>query len=297
MKPTTRLRELLRGDDLLISPGVYDVYSARAVEQAGYLTACTTGAGIANARYGFPDMGIMGLSDNLEACRTLARSISIPMMADADTGYGNPSTVFEVTRLFEETGVAGINIEDQLSPKRCGHMTGKEVISRAEMVKKIEAACDARRDDDFVVLARTDAIATEGIDAALARARAYVRAGADMIFADAVHDEEQIRMLVDAVNAPVSVNMGFGIRERPTTPLIPLVRLREIGVRRVTLPRMLPAAALNAMTAALAELRLAMERGEIRHRPDLLCSIDDIWTLMGYPDALQRQAKYDRLDP
>lgn len=296
MKPTKRFRELLRGDDLLVSPGVYDVYSARAVEQAGYQTACTTGAGIANARFGFPDMGIMGLSDNLEACRTLARSISIPMMADADTGYGNPSTVFEVTRLFEETGVAGINIEDQLSPKRCGHMAGKEVIGQAEMVKKIEAACDARRDDEFVILARTDAIAIEGIDAAIVRAQAYARAGADLIFADAVHSEDQISRLVDAVDVPISVNMGFGIRQRPTTPLIPLARLRELGVRRVTLPRMLPAAALNAMTAALSELRLAMDMGEIHHRPDLLSSIDDIWNLMGYPEALQRQAKYDGLD-
>ncbi|WP_417599591.1 isocitrate lyase/PEP mutase family protein [Pararhodobacter oceanensis] len=296
MKPTHRLRELLAGDDLLVSPGVYDVYSLRAVEQAGFKTACTTGAGIANSRYGFPDLGIMSLSENLEVCRTLARSVSIPVMADADTGYGNPSTVFEVTRLFEETGVAGINIEDQLSPKRCGHMDGKEVISQAEMVKKIEAACDARRDDDFVILARTDAIAIEGIDAAIERAQAYARAGADLIFADAVHSEEQIQKIVDAVEIPISVNMGFGIRQRPTTPLIPLSRLHEIGVRRVTLPRMLPAAALNSMTLALAELKSAMESGEIQHRPDLLCSIDDIWNLMGYPESLQRQEKYDRLD-
>src|SRR5690606_32040307 len=127
MKMTRRMRDLLGGNEILVSPGVYDAYSARAVEAAGFKTACTTGAGVANARYGFPDMGIMGLSDNLEMCRVAARSVNIPVMADADTGYGNPSTVYEVTRLFEETGICGINIEDQVSPKRCGHMAGKEV--------------------------------------------------------------------------------------------------------------------------------------------------------------------------
>jgi len=296
MKPTQKFRELLNGDELLISPGVYDAYSIRAVEQAGYKTACTTGAGVANARYGYPDVGIMGLSENLELCRVVARSVSIPVMADADTGYGNPSTVFEVARLFEETGVVGINLEDQLSPKRCGHMSGKDVIDRREMVKKIEAACDARRDDNFVILARTDAIAVEGIDAAVSRAQDYVRAGADIIFADAVHDAEQIKRLVDAVDVPVSVNMGFGIRQRPTTPLIPLSQLKKMGVRRVTLPRMLAAAAINAMQLALGDLKNAVSQGELHHRPDLLCSIDDIWDLMGYPEALARQGLYDQLD-
>lgn len=297
MEKAKAFRDLLKGDDLLVSPGVYDAYSARAVEKAGFKTACTTGAGVANSRYGFPDIGIMGLAENLEFCRVAARSVSIPMMADADTGYGNPSTLFEVTRLFEETGVVGINIEDQLSPKRCGHMAGKEVIDRREMVKKIEAACEARRNDDFVILARTDAIAVEGIEAAISRAKDYEKAGADLIFADAIRTEDQIRMLVDAVDVPVSVNMGFGIRQRPTTPLIPFNRLKQIGVKRVTLPRMLPAAATHAMQSALTELRAAVDNGEIRHRPDMLSSIHEIWDLMGYQDALARQEQYDRLDP
>src|SRR6185312_3877545 len=194
-----RLRELIAGKEILVSPGVYDVYSLRMVEACGFKTACTTGAGVANSRYGFPDIGIMGLSENLEFCRIAARSATIPVMADADTGYGNPSTVFEVTRLFEQTGICGINIEDQVSPKRCGHMVGKEVIDVREMASKIEAACDARRDDDFVILARTDAIAVEGFDAAIERAKTYVKAGADLIFADAVKTEDQIKRLVDEV--------------------------------------------------------------------------------------------------
>jgi len=296
VKPTQRLRELLAGDDILVSPGVFDGYSVRLVEKAGYKTACTTGAGLANSRLGQEDVGIMGLSDNLEACRMIARSVSIPVMADADTGYGNPATVWHATRLFEETGVAGINIEDQVSPKRCGHMAGKDVIDMREMARKIEAACDARKDDDFVVLARTDAIAVEGLEGALKRAKLYEKAGADLIFADAIKGEEQIKALVDAVDIPVSVNMGFGIRSRPTTPLIPVKRLAELGVRRVTLPRMLPAAAFKAMETALSIMKSTLETGEVVDRPDLLASIEDIWGLMGFNEFRELEGRFNDLD-
>jgi 2-methylisocitrate lyase-like PEP mutase family enzyme len=262
----------------------------------GYKTGCTTGAGLANSRLAVPDTGIMGLSDNLEAVRILARAVSIPLMADADTGYGNPVTVFHVARLFEEAGVVGINIEDQVSPKRCGHMNGKDVIDAREMARKIEAACDARRDDDFVVLARTDAIAVEGFDEAIRRAKLYVKAGADLIFADAVKTEDQIKRLVEAVDVPVSVNMGFGLRSRPTTPLIPIARLAQLGVKRVTLPRMLPAAAILAMRKALAVLNDNRTEINPAERPDLLTDIDDIWALMGEADVEALESRYMELD-
>jgi 2-methylisocitrate lyase-like PEP mutase family enzyme len=281
LSPARRFRELLKSEQILVSPGVYDGYSAKLVEAAGFKTACTTGAGIANSRLGVPDVGIMGLSDNLEACRMIARSVGIPVMADADTGYGNPVTVYHIVRYFEDTGIAGINIEDQVNPKRCGHMVGKGVIDKREMALKIEAACDARKNDDFVILARTDAIAVEGLEGAIARIRLYEKAGADLIFADAVKTEEQIKRIVDAVSVPVSVNMGFGLRSRPTTPLIPIKRLATLGVKRVTLPRMLPAAAILGMRNALAALSEAISTGEQVERPDLLASIDDIWGLMG----------------
>jgi len=296
MKPTRRLRELLAGDDILVSPGVFDGYSVRLVEKMGFKTACTTGAGLANSRMGVPDVGIMGLTDNLDACRMIARSVSIPVMADADTGYGNPVTVYHTARWFEETGVAGINIEDQVSPKRCGHMAGKDVIDMREMARKIEAACTARRDDDFVILARTDAIAVEGLEGAIRRAKLYAKAGADMIFADAIGGEDQIRALVEACPVPVSVNMGFGIRSRPTTPLLPIRRLAELGVRRVTLPRMLPAAALMAMENAMRLLQQSLESGEAMDRPDLLYGIDDIWELMGQPEIKRMETHYNDLD-
>ncbi|AYE85336.1 isocitrate lyase/PEP mutase family protein [Sulfitobacter sp. D7] len=296
MKSTKRLRDLLAGEDILVSPGVYDGYSIRLVEKMGFKTACTTGAGLANARMGYEDVGLMGLTDNLDACRMIAGCASIPVMADADTGYGNPATVWHTTRQFEAAGVAGINIEDQVSPKRCGHMAGKDVIDMREMARKIEAACDARRDDDFVVLARTDAIAVEGLERAIRRAKLYEKAGADLIFADAIKGEEQIKELVDSVGIPVSVNMGFGIRSRPTTPLIPIARLKELGVRRVTLPRMLPAAALKAMETALAVLRDAIPTGEVVDRPDLLASIEDIWGLMGLSEYQDLEERFNSIE-
>jgi 2-methylisocitrate lyase-like PEP mutase family enzyme len=297
-----RLREILDSGEFIVAPGVYDGYSARLVEAAGFKTAATSGAAISNAILGVDDIGVMGLSENVNHCRQLARSISIPLTADADTGYGNPVNVHYTVQMFEEAGVAGINIEDQVSPKRCGHMAGKEVVPPAEMIKKIEAACLARRDDAFVIIARTDAIALEGIEGAVARARAYGAAGADMVFPDAVKSEEQVKRIVEAAGVPVSINMGFGIRSRPTTPLFPISRLKALGVRRISVPRMLPAAAIRAMSEALNILQRGIETGEPVERPDLVASIEEIMALMDYEKmrALERrllttdtlQAKY-----
>jgi 2-methylisocitrate lyase-like PEP mutase family enzyme len=281
------MRRLLAAGDIVVSPGVYDGYSLRLVERAGFHTASTSGAGIANSRLGVHDTGLMSLHENVDACRALAATASIPLMADADTGYGNAVTVFQIVRMFEDAGVVGINIEDQETPKRCGHMKGKELIHPMEMAKKIEAAVKGRRDPDFIINARTDAIAVEGIEGAVRRAKIYAEAGADMIFPDAVRSEDDVKRLVEAVSIPISINIGFGIRNRPTTPLIPARRLQELGVRRVSVPRMLPAAAIQAMTNALKLLRHSVETGEVVDRPDLLASIDDIKELMDYA-ALER---------
>jgi 2-methylisocitrate lyase-like PEP mutase family enzyme len=291
-----KFRALLQSSEFIVSPGVYDGYSVRLVQAAGYKTACTSGAAMSNALLGVPDSGVLGLSENVAHCRHIARSVNIPVTADADTGYGNPMNVHYTVQMFEEAGIAGVNIEDQVSPKRCGHMPGKEVISSAEMVKKIEAACMARRDDAFAIIARTDAIALEGIEGACRRARAYADAGADMIFADAVRSEADIAAIVEAARVPVTVNMGFGIRSRPTTPLIPIRRLKALGVRRISLPRMLPAAAIHGMQQALALMLGVIETGEPIDRPDLLASIEDIMALMGYDEMRAREEKLMRID-
>jgi 2-methylisocitrate lyase-like PEP mutase family enzyme len=286
-----RFRELLAKGGLIVAPGIYDGYSARLVQAAGFETAASSGAAISNALLGVDDIGVMDLSANVAHCRMLARTVSIPVTADADTGYGNPMNVHYTVQLFEEAGIAGINIEDQVHPKRCGHMPGKEVVPLAEMVKKIEAACLARRDPAFTIIARTDALAIEGIEGAAKRARAYAEAGADMIFPDAVRDEDQIARIVDAARIPVTINMGFGIRARPTTPLLPLRKLEALGVRRVSLPRMLPGAAILGMQRALGVMKEVIATGEPADRPDLVAGIEDIMQLMDYDEmrALERR--------
>jgi 2-methylisocitrate lyase-like PEP mutase family enzyme len=294
MNPKIRaFRELLKsGPHPIVSPGVYDGYSARLVEAMGFKTASTTGSGLANTLLVQPDIGIMGLLENVAACRHLARSVSIPLTADADTGYGNAVTVYHTVQYFEEAGVVGINIEDQVWPKRCGHMHGKDVIDAREMCKKIEAAVKAKKDPGFVINARTDAIAVEGIEGAVKRAKEYVAAGADMIYPDWVRNEDDIKRVVDAVpGVPVNIGMGFGVRSRPTTPLIPIRRLRELGVARVACPRMLTAAALSGMKKALEQMKQCMETGEAADRPDLLVGMEEITALMKYEqiDALEQE--------
>src|SRR5690606_31475367 len=279
-----KFRDLLNTAEFIVSPGADDGYSLRLVQAAGFKTACTSGAALSNALLGIADIGVMGLTENVNHCRMLARSVDIPLTADADTGYGNPVNVFHTVRMFEEAGVAGVNLEEQVSPKRCGHMPGKDVIPLEEMVKKIEAACLARRDDDFVIIARTDALAVEGIEGTLRRVKAYAEAGADMIFPDAVRTPDEIGRIVETAGIPVTVNMGFGVRQRPTTPLIPLPELKRLGVRRISLPRMLPAAAIHGMTQALEVMKEVIATGEPAHRPDLLVGIEDIMDLMGYEE-------------
>ncbi len=285
-----RFRDLLRNARPLVSPGVYDGYSVRLAEAMGFKTAATTGSGLSNTLLVQPDIGIMGLLENVAACRNLARSVSIPLMADADTGYGNAVTVFHAVQYFEEAGIVGINLEDQVWPKRCGHMRGKDVISTREMCKKIEAAVKAKNDPDFVINARTDSIAVEGIEGAVKRVKEYAAAGADMIYPDATRNDDDIKRIVEAVpDHPVNINMGFGVRSRPTTPLVPLKRLKELGVARVSCPRMLTAAAISGMRKALEQMKWCIETGEIADRPDLLASMEEITELAGYEriDALE----------
>lgn len=287
-----RMRELLASGELVVSPGVYDGYSARLAEVMGYKTVSTTGSGMANSRFAQPDIGIMSMMENAAACHHLARAISIPLMADADTGYGNAISAYHAVQYFEEAGVVGVNIEDQDWPKRCGHMKGKELIPPVEMASKIEAAAKARKDPDFVICARTDAIAVEGVDAAIARAKLYAKAGADLIFPDAVRDEAQIARFVDEAGAPITINMGFGVRSRPTTPLIPVKRLQAIGVARISLPRMLTAAAIAGMRTALSLMTCSVESGEIIDRPDLLAGIEEVTALVGYERIEALEAEF-----
>lgn len=284
-------RRLMNDPALLVLPGVFDGYSARLVEKAGFPAAFITGAGISEATMGWADVGIMGYRENLEACRYLVSCTGMALFGDADTGYGNAVNVFFTVRGFEDAGLAGVMIEDQVWPKRCGHMKGKEVISLAEGVEKIRAAAEARRDPDFVIKSRTDTLATHGIDEVIKRLDSYAEAGADLLFADALLSSDDIATVAKNVRKPLCVNMGFGIRKRSTTPLLSPRRMQDLGVAVAIYPRLLTAAAIQGMKNGLAVLQQSMLTGEVIERPDLLVSFEELNSLVGFDDvqALERR--------
>jgi 2-methylisocitrate lyase-like PEP mutase family enzyme len=265
----------------MITPGVYDGFSLRLVEMMGYKTAAISGAGLSESNLGWSDVGIMGYAENLRASAALAAISSIPLSADGDTGYGNALNVYFTVQGFERAGLACLMIEDQVWPKRCGHMEGKRVISAEEGVEKIRAAAEARRDPDFVIKARTDATAIHGVGEAIRRLNLYAEAGADLLFADALLTAEDIATVARNVVKPLTVNMGFGIRQRPTTPLLSTKQLEDMGVKAVSFPRLLTAAAIQGMKNALAVLGQSIEEGRAIDRPDLLVSFDELNDLMG----------------
>ena len=280
--PAGQLRDLLAQPGILVCPGVFDGFSLRLVEQMGFKTANITGAGLSESNLGWADVGIMGYGENVRASGALAAVSSIPLSADGDTGYGNALNVYFTVQGFERAGIAGLLIEDQVWPKRCGHMEGKQVISAEDHVEKIHAAVEARKDPDFIIKARTDATAILGLKEAIRRLNMYAEAGADMLFADALMSAEDIATVAREVSKPLSVNMGFGIRNRPTTPLLSARQLEDMGVKCVSYPRMLTAAAIQGMKNALAVFGKMLETGESVDRPDLLVSFDELNELMGH---------------
>jgi len=279
--PGAKLRALLAEPRILIAPGIFDGFSLRLVEQAGFKTANVSGAGLSESNLGWPDVGIMGYAENLRAAGALAAASSIPLSADGDTGYGNALNVYFTVQGFERAGLACLMIEDQVWPKRCGHMQGKSVISAEEGVEKIRAAAEARRDPSFVIKARTDATAIHGLDEAIRRLNLYAEAGADILFADALLTAEDIATVARNVIRPLSVNMGFGIRQRPTTPLLSARQLEDMGVKTVSYPRMLTAAAIQGMKNALEVFAQSLADERVIDRPDLLVSFGELNRLMG----------------
>ena len=287
-----RLKALINAPEIVITPGIFDGFSARLVERAGFRTASISGAGTSESRLGWADRGIMGFEDNLANARRLAECTDLLLQADADTGYGNALNVYFVVRAFEKAGMAAIMIEDQVWPKRCGHMAGKAVIPAEEMVQKIKAAVDARQDSSFVIKARTDAIAPLGVDEAIRRLNLYAEAGADCLFADALLTKEDIIRVAKSVPKPLSVNMGLGIRSRPTTPLISPKDLQAMGVAQISYPRLFTAAALKGMMNAMQVFKEELvAKNQVVDRPDLLASFGEINDLMGLPEleALEKR--------
>jgi 2-methylisocitrate lyase-like PEP mutase family enzyme len=276
----------------VVSPGVYDGYSARLVEKGGFKSASITGAGTSESRLGWADRGVMGLEENLANARRIADCTDLLLRADADTGYGNAVNVYFATRAFEKAGVAAVMFEDQVWPKRCGHMAGKSVIAAEEMVPKVKAAVDARHDPDFMIIARTDAAGTHGVDEAIRRLNLYAEAGADLMYADALLSKEDIARVAKSVPKPLIVNMGMGIRSRKTTPLMTPKELQAAGVKVVSYPRMLTTAALRGMMNAMAAFKdEVIGKSRIIDRPDLQVSFEELNDLMGmgHLDELERR--------
>jgi len=281
MSKTKQLRDAIYAPEILIQPGVFDGFSTRLVEHMGYPTAFITGSGVSESRMGQVDVGIMGLEENVAAVRSIAACSNLALLADGDTGYGNAVNAFHTVRAFERAGAAGMMLEDEVWPKRCGHMRGKEVIPQDEMVQKLRAACEARVDPDFVIKSRTDTLATHGLDEVIKRLNAYAEAGADLFFADALLDAEQIRRVAANVPKPLCVNMGFGIRQRSTTPLLSAAQLQELGVAVVIYPRLLTACALAGMKQGLEILGQSLASGLPEDRPDAAMSFEELNDIMG----------------
>lgn len=302
--PTPSLRTLIEAPEILVLPGVFDGFSARLTEHAGFTAAFVTGSGVSETRLGQPDVGLMGLDENVAAVRAMAACTNLLLLADGDTGYGNAVNVYHAVRAFEQAGAAGLMLEDQVWPKRCGHMRGKQVIDAEEMAQKIRAAAAARRDPDFIIKSRTDVLATHDIGEAIRRLNLYAEAGADLLFADAVMSAEDIATLAQNVTKPLCVNMGFGIRRRSTTPLLSAAELQELGVAVAIYPRMLTACALAGMMKGLEVFKESLHSGVPADRPDLCVSFETLHEIIGmaqaedleerFLTAAQYRAKYGR---
>jgi 2-methylisocitrate lyase-like PEP mutase family enzyme len=250
MGGATALRSLLGADAMVIAPGAYDGLTAKLVAQAGFPAVYMTGAGTSVSQ-GYPDFGLLTMSEMVENAARIVRAVDVPVIADADTGYGNELNVFRTVREYEGRGVAGIHIEDQVSPKKCGHLDDKEVVSREDYVAKIRAAVAAKRDRDFMIIARTDARAIAGLDEAVARANAALQAGADMAFVEAPQTIQEVAEVPKRVAGPCLLNVVRGGK----TPEIDLRQAQQMGYRLAIVPGLLLKAVIGACDEALAELK------------------------------------------
>ena len=251
MKKTTMLRQLLAQKNILVAPGAHDALSAKIVAQAGFDAVYFTGYGQAASHLGGPDVGLMTMTEMVMRARNFAAAVDIPVIADGDTGFGNVINVIRTVKEYEAAGVAAIQLEDQVAPKKCGHMTGRQVVALEEMVGKIKAAVSARQDPDFVIIARTDARTNLGIEEALRRGKAFAEAGADVLFIESPESLEEMKLITSSFNVPVLANMVEGGR----TPLMTANELQELGYGLVIFPTSSTYITAQAVTRCMQELK------------------------------------------
>lgn len=261
MSPRKKLRELVDGKRYVIVPGAYDPLTARLVQLAGFDAVYLTGGGYSRAN-GLPDLGLFTMSENIEFISRAVEAVDIPVIADMDTGYGNALNVIRAMREFEKTGVAAFHLEDQVAPKKCGHYEGKQLVSKSEMVGKIKAAVDTRRDTDMVIIARTDSRAVEGFEAAIDRMNAYLEAGADVGFVEAPQTVEEMERIPHSIGKPALVNIFEGGK----TPPLPARQLEAMGYRMGIYPSQTHRAAIFAAQEVLAVLKRDGDTAAIEHR-------------------------------
>jgi 2-methylisocitrate lyase-like PEP mutase family enzyme len=288
MNPRQQLRRLIAKPGYTMVPGAHDTLTARLVEAAGFDAVYLTGGGYSRAS-GYPDLGLLTVVENVRFIGLTVEAVGIPVIADADTGYGNAINVIRTVREYEKSGVAGFHMEDQVAPKKCGHYEGKEVISKAEMVGKIKAAVDTRRDADMVIIARSDARAVEGLEASIDRVNAYLEAGADVGFVEAPQTVEELRIVGRSVNGPNLVNVFEGGK----TPMLAASELEQMGFRLGIYPSQTHRAAIRAAQRVLAALK---EDGHTTRVEGELCTFQERELAVGTAAWRELEEKYLGLD-
>lgn len=268
-------RQLLKEESPLQIVGTINAYCALLAERAGFKALYLSGAGVANASYGLPDLGMTSLDNVLEDIRRITSITESPLLVDADTGWGHAFNIARTVQSFERAGAAGLHIEDQVLAKRCGHRPGKSVVTQEEMVDRVKAAVDAKLDPNFVIMARTDALAVEGLEAAIERAQACVEAGADMIFAEAMTEVAQYKQFTDAISVPVLAN----ITEFGKTPMLTCEQLKEVGVAMA----LYPLSAYRAMSkAALTVYESIRKEGTQQGVLDTMQTREELYDVLDY---------------
>jgi len=284
-RSTSIFRDLLSAPGLVVAPGVADAMNARLVAAEGFKAIYMTGGGTAAIRLGMPDVGLLTMTEMVDNAGRIADASGLPVISDADTGYGNPLNVRRTVRAFEKAGVAAIHLEDQDFPKRCGHLSGKTIVPIEDMVNKLRAACDARVDSDFTIIARTDALAVEGIERALERARAYEAAGADMIFVEAPLNREHLSAIPRAFRVPALLNMSISGK----TPLLPVAELSNLGYKVAIYPNFGTLIALAAVRDYLRQLR---ETGTVTQFVGKMAGFTEWFDLMGLQEVKALEERY-----
>lgn len=284
MSTRQQLKQLVEARRGLLVPGAFNALSAKVIEDLGFKAIYVTGAGVTNMWFGMPDQGFMGLAEIADHTARIRDAVNVPLLVDADTGFGNALNVYHTVRTLERAGADCIQLEDQVAPKRCGHFSGKEVISTEEAVSKIKAAVDARRDPDLLIMARTDAAATHGFEAAVERAQRFAEAGADILFVEAVTQADEVRALPQRLAKPQLMNMVIGGR----TPIFNAEQLAELGYGIVLYANAALQGAVAGMQKALTVLR---DQKEVQESSGLVTPFAERQRLVGKPDwdALERQ--------